>query len=589
MGIDPLVCHSNEGHAAFSSLERIRNAMRESGLSFRDARVAKGGGNVFTTHTPVAAGFDLYPLELMTEYFSDYVKELGIGMDDLMRMGRGDPGDQTEPFNMAIMALRNSTFANAVSALHGHVARKMVASGFDGFPLEEIPIDHVTNGVHLPSWMSQDMIGLLDRYLGSAWRKDSTNREVWKGVHRIPNSELWRTHERRRERLVAFSRRRLREQLIARGAAQQEISRADEVLDPEALTIGFARRFATYKRATLLLRDPDRLKRLLTSSERPVQLLFAGKAHPNDEGGKELIKEIVHFARDESVRDRVVFIEGYSLNVARYLVQGVDVWLNTPRRPMEASGTSGMKAAANGALNLSVLDGWWDEAYSPEVGWSIGSGEEYEDSEYQDQVEANALYNLLEQSVVPLFYDRGRDHLPRGWIQMMKSCMAEVVPFFNTDRMVRSYNEMFYMKAKTHYERLSADNFEPARALAAWKVNLIKHWGSVAIESARALDSDLDSLKVGSELAVEATVRLGNLRPDDVLVEMYVGNMDEFRRIRGGTVVAMELSSSTDDGRHLYRGTYSCGSAGNKGLGVRVIPHHPDLATKYEMGRILWA
>jgi len=589
LGITPQVCHINEGHAAFSSLERIRLVMQEHGLSFREARVARGGGNVFTTHTPVPAGFDLFPVELMKEFFEDYMSALGSTLVDLLKMGRRDAGNPNEPFNMALMALRNSTFTNAVSALHGQVTRKMVSKGYQGFPLEEIPIDHVTNGVHLRSWMSQDMMGLLDRYLGSEWTTDSTNTAVWEAVERIPNSELWRTHERRRERLVGFARRRLGEQLRTRGVSQQEIARADEVLDPEALTIGFARRFATYKRADLLFHDRERLHRILTNPERPVQLIFAGKAHPHDTAGKELIKQIIHFARDATLRDRVVFVEGYNINIARYLVQGVDVWLNTPRRPMEASGTSGMKAAANGALNLSVLDGWWDEAYSPGVGWAIGRGEEYSDTVYGDAVEANALYGLLEESVVPLFYDRGRDQVPRGWITMMKASMKKLVPFFNTDRMIRQYHDRFYACAKAHSEELVADDFAKARKLAEWKVRVHKGWSEVAVESANSLGGDASALSVGSTMAVEATLQLGSLLPSDVLVEMYVGRLDEFRRMRNGVVVQLAVAQDLGGGRFLYRGEYTCVAAGNMGLGIRVVPYHPELATKYEMGRILWA
>ncbi len=588
MGIKPVVCHINEGHAAFSSLERIRLAMVDHGLSFREARVATGGGNVFTTHTPVPAGFDIFPVELMREFFAEYVKELGITFEDLMGMGRANRDDGSELFNMAVMALRNSTFTNSVSALHGEVTRKMVARGYVGFPLEEIPIEHVTNGVHLRSWMSQDLAGLLDRYLGSAWKEDAPNREVWRGVDRIPDTEIWRTHERRRERLVGFARERMKKQLIARGATQQEIDQAEGILDPEALTIGFARRFATYKRATLLFADPERLKRLLADPKRPVQLIFAGKAHPHDQAGKELIRQIVHFARDPLVRDRVVFIESYNINVARYLVQGVDVWLNTPRRPLEASGTSGMKAAANGALNLSVLDGWWAEGYRPDVGWAIGSGEEYADHAYQDIVEARTLYDLLEQSVIPLFYERGRDQVPRGWVAMMKAAIRELVPFFNTDRMVQDYHDRFYQRARGQFERLAANKFARARALARWKLELVRAWDGVAVESATAEMEAVHRLRVGDRVPVRAVVRLGVLRPEDVRVEVYVGRLDEFRRIRDGEVVTMTLENDLGGGKFEYGAVYTCRTAGNRGLGVRIIPYHPDLATTHEMGRIVW-
>ena len=588
LDIHPKVYHINEGHAAFLSLERIRQLMKEAGMTFREARVATGGGNLFTTHTPVPAGFDLFEAGLMKKYFEKYIQELGMDLDDLLKMGRRPTHKKEDPFNMAIMALSNATFINGVSRLHAIVTRKMAVDGFSGIPEDEIPILHITNGIHLRSWISHDMDELLDRYLGSAWINYPTKKETWKKVERIPDTELWRTHERRRERLVSLARKRLTRQLVHRGVSSDEIDLAEQVLDPEALTIGFARRFATYKRATLLLRDPKRLLKLLNDPARPVQLIFAGKAHPNDDAGKAFIKELVHFARDEQVRDRIVFLENYNLSLSRYLVQGVDVWLNSPRRPMEASGTSGMKVAANGGINLSILDGWWDEAFTPEVGWAIGKGEEYTDPDYQDQVESNALYDLLEKEIVPLFYTRGRDNLPRGWIARMKGSMSQLTPFFNTDRMVREYNDRYYMVAKNHFERLAADNFTLARALTEWKLRVLRHWQEVTIESVVS-DSDGTALKVGDPLTVKAEINLGSLTPEDVLVEMFVGKLDEKRTIRNGTSVLMNVAEDKGNGRFVYEGCCRCIASGSHGLGVRLIPHHEDLASKYEMAMILWA
>ena len=586
MGIQPEVCHINEGHAAFSSLERICLAMRERDLSFAEARVAMGAGHVFTTHTPVQAGFDLFPEALVREHFAEYAAELGIKLDQLLGMGRTVPGDDT--FNMAVMALRNSTYTNAVSALHGSVTRGMAMVGFPEFPEEEIPIGHVTNGIHVLSWISPEMSGLLWRYLGLRWSEGMTDPETWAGIDRIPDTELWRTHVRRRERLIGFARRRMRDQLAARGASARERDRADEVLDPRALTLGFARRFATYKRATLLLRDRDRLRHLLTDPARPVQLLFAGKAHPHDQGGKELIREIVHFAREENVRERIVFLEDYNITVARYLVQGVDVWLNTPRRPLEASGTSGMKVAVNGGLNLSVLDGWWAEAYRPDVGWAIGAGEEYDDHEYQDQVEADALFDLLEGSVVPLFFDRGRDNLPRRWIAMMKTSMRTLGPFFNTDRMVREYHDRYYAPAVKRSRTLAADGCVRARNLCAWRQKVNRAWRGVRIRSAEVEGDRRRSLAVGDEIAVRATVDLPGLTPDDVTVEAVVGRLDEEQRIRDGHTVSLAPVEALAGDAHLYRGRWRCCLAGAVGLSIRVLPNHPDLGTKFELRRMVW-
>jgi len=404
-GINPAVCHMNEGHSAFLGLERIRLLITESNLSFREAATVSSKSTIFTTHTPVPAGIDTFPPALMTKYFSDYFPSLLIGREEFLGLGRRDPKNDSEPFNMAYLALHLSSYANGVSELHGAISRKMWKNRWPEVPDDEIPIDHITNGVNTRSWIPAEMAQLFDRYLGPDWAAKPADESIWEDIEAIPDDELWRTHERRRERLVAFARRRLGEQLKRRGARDLELRRAGEALDPEALTIGFARRFATYKRATLIFRDPERLRKILTNVDCPVQLIIAGKAHPQDSEGKELIRHIIHFARAEDIRRRILFLENYDITIGRYLVQGVDVWLNNPRRPLEASGTSGMKVLFNGGLNLSVVDGWWAEGYSPERGWAIGSGEEYEDLNYQDEVEASAIYDLLEKEIVPLFYD----------------------------------------------------------------------------------------------------------------------------------------------------------------------------------------
>ena len=587
MGLRPQVFHLNEGHAAFLVLERIRQLMADTGLNFREARVATYGGNVFTTHTPVAAGFDVFSRELMGKYFGDYVHGMGMEFGDLMEMGQRPLAKSDDTFNMAVMAMRNATFVNGVSKLHAKVSRKMAEEGFPGIPLDEIPISHVTNGVHIRSWISSNMSELFDRYLGTAWVKDPVALKCWEKIEHIPDTELWRTHERRRERLVAFVRERNRRQMVARGASPEELERAEQVLDPSALTIGFARRFATYKRATLIMKDIERLTRIMSNPDFPVQFIFAGKAHPRDEAGKAFIKEIVHLARDPRFSDRLVFLENYNMSVSRYLVQGADVWLNCPRRPMEASGTSGMKVAMNGGINLSVLDGWWDEGYTPEVGWAIGAGEEYKDQDYQDAVESNALYDLLEKQVIPLFYQRGRDRLPREWIRKMKASMSQLTPRFNTHRMVREYHENFYMPAKKHFEHLSADNFRRGQELTKWKIHILHNWKNVAIESVE-LNSG-NHFKVGEVIEVRARVRLGAIRPKDVTVEIFAGLLDENRLIKDGASVRMSLSREMGDGNCLFTGHYNCLSAGNHGLGVRLIPYHEDLATKYEMALIFWA
>jgi starch phosphorylase len=457
-----------------------------------------------------------------------------------------------------------------------------------GVPEDEVPITSITNGIHIPSWLSLDMARLYDRYLGPRWLERPDDQTLWERVDDIPDEELWRTHERRRERLVAVVRRRLCEQLDKRGAPPSEIERAGEVLDPEALTIGFARRFATYKRANLILRDPDLLARILNDKARPVQIIFAGKAHPQDNPGKELIQRIVHFARQEEFRRRIVFIEDYDMAIARYLVQGADVWLNTPLRPREASGTSGMKATANGVINVSTLDGWWDEAYQPDTGWAIGRGELYEDLNYQDNIESRAIYGLLEKEIVPLFYDRNANGLPHKWIARMKAALRAICPVFNTNRMIREYTERFYLPTAQRCRHLSEDEMARAKALAQWKSLLREHWPEIRVDNVEA--EVPAELKVGAELQVRAQVNLGALKPQDVAVQLYYGLLDTRGEILKGEVMAMKwVESDGADGSHVFVGAIPCCASGRYGYALRILPHHDDLGNPYEPGLILWA
>ncbi|HLU47534.1 MAG TPA: alpha-glucan family phosphorylase, partial [Planctomycetota bacterium] len=404
VGFSPTVCHMNEGHSAFLGVERIRALVTGAGLSFDEAREAIHVGNVFTTHTPVPAGNDRFPPEMVSEYFRDYVRDLGIPIERFLGLGRERPDDPRESFCMTVLALRLAAHANGVSKLHGAISRRMWRQVWPGLPEEEIPISHVTNGVHTHTWLSEEFARLFERYMGPQWLDDPLNRGIWQRVSGIPDTELWRAKDRLRDRLVSFVRERVKKQLLRQGAPAVKVAAADEALNPEYLTIGFARRFATYKRAYLILKDIDRLRRIILDRDRPVQLIMAGKAHPHDHPGKEIIRQIAQLSRDEQFQHRIVFIEDYDMEVARQLLHGCDVWLNTPRRPLEASGTSGMKAALNGTLNLSVLDGWWPEAFLGDNGWAIGTGEEVEDHTYQDEMESRMLYDLLENEVVPLFY-----------------------------------------------------------------------------------------------------------------------------------------------------------------------------------------
>ena len=585
LGYTPTVCHLNEGHSAFLSLERARQLMNDYGLSYPEAQQVIQAGTVFTTHTPVPAGFDLFPEDLMRRYFSHLVAEMGLTFEEFMGRGRAHPADRAEPFSVAVLALRDAPRRNAVSRLHRRVTAHMLAEGWPGLPESEIPVDSVTNGVHTLGWVSAEMAELLDRYLGRRWRRDVSDPGVWERVSAIPDEELWRTHERQRERLVVFARRTLRRQLTRQRAALEELAAADEVLQADALTIGFARRFAAYKRATLLMREPERLAALLLSEERPVQILFSGKAHPRDDAGKALMRDLVQFARQHGLTHRMVFLEDYDLEKARMLVRGCDVWLSTPRRPLEASGTSGMKALVNGVLNVSTLDGWWAEGFRDDVGWAIGSGEEYGDSDYQDRIDAAALFFLLENQVVPLFYERGSNGLPRAWIARMKESMRRLVPSFSTNRMVKEYTERFYAPAHTAYERVTGDGCRRARELAAWTQRVRAAWPEVSVESVTETTSA--TVPVGGTLELEAAVRLGALSPEDVQVVAYHGLLRADGAIVGGGKVQLGLVG-TRDGRHIYTGSIPCSTAGTHGYQVGVLPYQEDILVPHALNLMAW-
>jgi starch phosphorylase len=588
LGLKPSVFHLNEGHSSFLTLEHCRDLMNEYHINFSESREETIGSTVFTTHTPVPAGNDYFDSQLMERYFNQYYRGLGISSAEFLGLGRENPNNPAESFCMTILALKMSGYSNGVSRLHGKVSREMWKNVWPGVPNHEIPIFSITNGVHAPSWISRDMAGLFDRYLGPGWREDAGQQYgLWGRIHHIPDEELWRTHERRRERLVAFSRNRLRVQLESRGATPSEVAQADEILNPGALTIAFSRRFATYKRATLLLRNPERLKKIINDKDRPVQFIFAGKAHPHDNPGKELIREIIHFERQPEARRRIVFIEDYDIVVARYLVQGADVWLNTPLRPKEASGTSGMKATLNGAINVSILDGWWAEAYNSNTGWAIGRGEEYRDEEYQNEVESNALFDLLEKEIIPLFYNRTSDDLPRPWISKMKSAMRTIGPEYNTNRMVRQYAEEMYLPALQRSNILMENKLERAKQLAAWKQNLRNNWNSIKI-----LDVKIDKsngFSVGDECTVRAWLDLGKLKSDDVAVEMYYGPIDSRGDIESPNNSPMQFSKKTDQGQQEFVGTIKLEASGRIGHTVRVLPKHPDIDNAFREGLILWA
>ena len=581
------VFHMNEGHSAFLAIERIALSMKEHKLNFREALEFVSGNNVFTTHTPVPAGNDRFPPEMIDSYLSHYYEKLGIARNDFLALGRENPEDKNETFCMTVLAIKTASFCNGVSELHGRVSRNMWKNIWPSLPTHEVPIDHITNGIQILSWTSDEMMRLFNRYLGPRWIDSPVDKDLWKNIDSIPDSELWKCRERLRERLVSFARRKLREQLIFRGAPKTEIDRSDSVLDPEALTIGFARRFATYKRANLILRHMERLAKLLLDKEKHIQIIFAGKAHPRDNMGKEIIKEIISLVRDERFRGRIVFIEDYEINVARYLVQGVDIWLNTPIRPKEASGTSGMKVVPNGGLNVSVLDGWWPEAYNGKNGWAIGKGEEYDDLNYQDEVESHSLYNMLEKEIIPMFYNRGADWLPKEWITLIKESMKTILPQFNTNRMVRDYTEKFYLESHKQHLRLRENEYDKAKKLAHWKETVGKIWKGVGITN--LVSDDTREVTVGSQLRVQAVIKLDGLPHEQVSVELYFGNLNPAGEILEGAALPMVMTEKRTDGSYTYEGRLLCLRSGQFGFTVRVIPSNPDMIRKFEPKFITWA
>ncbi|MEQ9501611.1 MAG: alpha-glucan family phosphorylase [Deltaproteobacteria bacterium] len=586
MDLEPTVCHMNEGHAGFLGVERARHMMGARHIDYELARDLCEDGNLFTTHTPVPAGFDVFQRDLVERHMSAYIHSVGMSVQDFMALGRRDRHNDSEPLNMAVVAIRHATLRNGVSELHGKVSRDLVQSGgaWEGWPTEEVPIDHVTNGIHTRTWIAPEMAMLLDRYLGPHWRREPANPRIWEAVDRIPSEELWRTHVALRHRLVSYVREHLVWQGRRRAAPERELDEARHALDPEALTIGFARRFATYKRATLLFSDPDRLRRIITNTERPVQFIFAGKAHPADHPAKEFIKLIASKLKDPTFGGAIVFLEDYEISVAAPMISGVDVWLNTPQRPKEASGTSGMKVVPNGGLNLSILDGWWAEGYDPELGWAIGAGENYDGT--TDAVEANALYDLLETQVVPLYYDRDQRSVPQKWVSMMRASMKKLAARFSSDRMVMEYATRFYIPTASRF--LSNLERDPAASeqIVHWKNRVRGEWRHVAVDHVEA-PQDAQA-RLGESFVVSARVRLGGLAPDDVDVQLYHGLLDARDELRDCQSLSMQHVESSD-GVHAYRTDAQFAASGRYGYTVRIVPRRDDVLIPNELTVIRWA
>ncbi len=584
LGYTPTVFHMNEGHSAFLALERIRLFIERQGLTFAEALEATRLNNVFTTHTPVPAGIDLFDPGLVYHYFRQYCQDARIDFDQFMALGRRNPLDGSEALSMAILALNTSAYRNGVSKLHGKISREMWHSLWPGLPVEEIPITSVTNGVHLPSWLNGDLADLYDQYLEPEWRNRWGDAAVWAQIGDIPDEELLEMHRRRKRRLIAFIRDRQTASAYRRKAAAAEIRHASEVLDPHALTIGFARRFATYKRATLLFRDVDRLKKILCDRDRPVQIVIAGKAHPKDQPGKAFIREIAQLSRDPELWKYIVFLEDYDMKVAREMVQGVDLWLNNPRRGEEACGTSGMKASMNGVLNLSVLDGWFDEAYEVSGGWAIGDREDYSDD--QDAIHASNIYYLLEREIVPLYYSQSQGGTTSDWVRRMKQSMIHLTPAFDARRMVDEYTRELYDPAHRNWERARASGFDDAKKRALWSTRVLQVWPQVNfVDTGTAPPGPLTS---GEPIAVRARLRLAGLKPGDVRVECVIGRIGVSGGLEETRLVTLPFVSSEGE-TGIFGTEITPAQTGRLGYAVRVSANHfEDPLTRPVPSLIKW-
>ncbi|MGM0453937.1 MAG: alpha-glucan family phosphorylase [Thermodesulfobacteriota bacterium] len=588
LGVAPTICHLNEGHCAFACIERLAQVMENHQVDLQTALEIVPRSMIFTTHTPVAAGHDEFSVDQVRPYLQPFAARLGTDVETVISWGQHENHFNPETrLSMFVLALRFAQYCNGVSQLHGAVARGMWAHVWPKRPVEEVPISHVTNGIHIPSFISIENHMLFERYLGPNWYVNNLSEADMAGrIDQIYDEELWRAREMSRSRLVRSCRSLMVRQYGRRNAPKAVMDEAESVLDPEVLTIGFARRFATYKRAYMLFMDPKRLEALIKSSKTPIQFVFAGKAHPKDNEGKELIKQVVQFAKNHNVRQRFIFIEDYDINIARHLVQGVDVWLNTPRRPYEACGTSGMKAAVNGVLNLSVLDGWWVEGYAENRGWRIGNGEQYQDWNYQDAVESRALYNILENDVIPTFYEKKVGDTPEQWVAMMKESMKTAMQFFSSNRMIQEYEQKYYIPATHNFYQLTENDAREARQLLEQRQRLNQLWPNVVVHQPIS-ETDVP-FRVGDEFEVATEVELGELTPDEVEVELYYGRVRSAEELADSGVVKMSVDQDMGDGKFRYTCHVPCEYAGRFGFTARVMPRGDDYV-KYTPGFLTWA
>lgn len=585
LGYAPTVWHMNEGHSAFLNLERIREMVQHKGLNFDEAVEAVRAGSIFTTHTPVAAGHDAFNFEMVEKFFWQYWGQLGIDRARFLDLASHDQGWGAQ-FSMTVLAFHLSAYHNGVSELHGHVSRRMWNELWPGTPVEQTPIGHITNGVHTGTWLVSELRDLYDRYLQDDWLEEVDDPQTWQRVDEIPDGELWAVHVDRKRKMIDFVRERIQQQYLRHGEGPRRMAAAAQLLDPNALTLGFARRFATYKRATLIFRDLERLKRILNNPERPVQIIFAGKAHPRDEPGRALIRRVYEMSQAPELYGKIVFLENYDMNIARHLISGVDVWLNNPRRPYEASGTSGQKAALSGAPNFSVLDGWWREAYDGSNGWAIGEEREYKDQDTQDEADILSLYATLEDEIVPLYYEQADgDSVPHGWVERMKASIQTCAPTFSMRRMIKDYTEAYYVSAMKSAHQYTVQEYAVARQMADWKRRVRQNWSSVNIQIKQTPPSQAS---VGEPLNVVAQVWSGNLSEDDVTAEIVVGHQNELNILDDPKTIPMQKGRAVDSGVE-FNGSLTAEDSGQLSLGVRVRPQRKEMIHPFELGLNRWA
>jgi starch phosphorylase len=586
LGIRGSIFHMNEGHSAFMSLELIRKLIIENNLSFREAREVVYSASTFTTHTPVPAGNDVFPLDMIDRYFYNYWGQLALNRNEFISLGQ-KPSDYNN-FNMAVLALNMTGRKNGVSKLHGAVSRNIYRELWKDLPEEDVPITHITNGIHTMTWLAPSYKYLFDKYLPSDWQDRMYDTSVWDGIDNIPDDEIWKTHMVLKSKMIRFTVDRLKKQYLQNGVPLHEVGELDSQLDPQALTIVFARRFATYKRADLIFRDLSRIEKILNNKNMPVQIIFAGKAHPADKPAHEIIKSIHVIAGYEGFKGKVFLLENYNMTVARHLVQGADVWMNNPRRPMEASGTSGQKACINGALNFSIMDGWWCEGYNGTNGWAMGDDTPYFNEQHQDDADSKSLYEILERDITPLFYNRDDNGIPTGWAKRMKDSIKSLAPVYSTHRMVKEYYERMYHPGALRNIKIKESNYDMVRTIVDWKQKVEMAWPQVAVSANQDIHGLIDhTLSSGDKLLFSINVQLSSLAPEDVRVEVFYGQLVQ-NKIVNGVAAEMKPVRQTDASTFCYETQILLTDGGEYGYSFRVIPSHPQLMDKFDLPLIKW-